>query len=239
MLTADLIRLQISEGDALLDLGAGFGRHAFAALRRGASVVALDAGVDEVKSVRGMFNAMTEVGEVPANSVAEVVRGDVLELPFENKSFDVLICSEVMEHISDDERAMGELARVVKPGGRVAVTVPRTLPERVNWALSDEYHNVPGGHIRIYTRRELEQLLRSSGFIIDGHAYVHGLHSPYWWIKCMVGTTNDQNWVVQKFHALLVWDIMKAPRVTRFLEVVLSPVLGKSLVVYATKTGAR
>ena len=80
MLTADLIRLQISEGDALLDLGAGFGRHAFAALRRGASVVALDAGVDEVKSVRGMFNAMTEVGEVPANSVAEVVRGDVLEL---------------------------------------------------------------------------------------------------------------------------------------------------------------
>jgi hypothetical protein len=44
---------------------------------------------------------------------------------------------------------------VLRPGGLIAVTVPRYGPELINWALSDEYHNVPGGHVRIYRRSTL------------------------------------------------------------------------------------
>ena len=62
------------------------------------------------------------------------------------------MASEVLEHIPDDVTAMAEIARVLKPGGRVAVTVPRYGPERICWALSDEYHANEGGHIRIYRR---------------------------------------------------------------------------------------
>ena len=52
---------------------------------------------------------------------------------------------------------MAELARVLRPGGTLAVTVPRWFPERVCWALAEEYHApaVPGGHVRIYRRRRL------------------------------------------------------------------------------------
>ena len=239
MLTADLDRLTLTSGEVVLDLGAGFGRHAFAALRRGAKVVALDSGQAEMESVSGMFYAMREVGEIPANANAEAIRGDVLALPFSDSTFDLLICSEVMEHIADESLALSELSRVVKVGGRIALTVPRTWPEKINWALSDDYHNVPGGHIRIYHRTRLEDLLVEVGFRIDGHEYVHGLHTPYWWLKCLVGTENDGHWLVRRYHQFLVWDIMKAPWVTRLLESLLSPVVGKSLVIYATKPGER
>lgn len=236
MLTADYDQLGLRRGDRILDLGCGFGRHAFEAARRGANVVALDAGRDEVDGVAAMFEAMLEAGEIEAGTLhTAAVQGDALHLPFPDASYDRVICSEVLEHIPDDVAAMRELARVLRPGGTMAVTVPRFGPELVNWALSDAYHNVPGGHIRIYRRSVLEGRLRSVGLEVTGHHYAHGLHSPYWWLKCLVGTTNDQNWLVKNYHRLLVWDIMKAPRTTRYLERVLAPLIGKSIVVYLVK----
>jgi SAM-dependent methyltransferase len=236
MLTAKCERLGLRSGDKVLDLGCGFGRHAFEAARRGASVVALDAGRDEVNGVAAMFIAMVEAGELAEGSVhANVVQGDALHLPFPDGAFDRVICSEVLEHIPDDLAAMRELARVLRPGGTMAITVPRFGPELINWALSDEYHNVPGGHIRIYRRSVLAERLTSTGMIVTGHHYAHGLHSPYWWLKCLVGTTNDEHPLVKRYHQLLVWDIMKKPAATRYAEQVLSPMMGKSIVLYLRK----
>jgi SAM-dependent methyltransferase len=236
MLTAQYERLGLQPEDKVLDLGCGFGRHAFEAARRGASVVALDAGTDEVLGVAATFAAMVEAGELRADSLhANAVQGDALKLPFADGTFDRVICSEVLEHIPDDVSAMRELSRVLRPGGTMAITVPRFGPELVNWALSDEYHNVPGGHIRIYRRSVLEERLASTGMVMTGHHYAHGLHSPYWWLKCLVGTTNDEHRLVKLYHRLLVWDIMKKPRTTRYAERVLSPLMGKSIVLYLRK----
>ena len=236
MLTADYDRLALRRGDKVLDLGCGFGRHAFEAARRGANVVALDAGRDEVDGVAATFAAMVEAGELLDGSLhTAAVQGDALHLPFPDATFDRVICSEVLEHIPDDVAAMAELARVLRPGGTMAVTVPRFGPELINWALSDEYHNVPGGHIRIYRRSVLCERLRSVGLRVTGHHYAHGLHSPYWWLKCFVGTTNDDNKYVKAYHRLLVWDIMKAPRTTRYAERVLAPLIGKSIIIYLVK----
>ena len=63
----------------------------------------------------------------------------------------------------------------------------------------------------------------------------HALHSPYWWLRCAVGPTNDTHPLVKAYHQVLVWDIAKAPFVTPFTEKLLNPVLGKSTVVYASK----
>jgi SAM-dependent methyltransferase len=236
MLTANYDQLGLANGDKVLDLGCGFGRHAFEAARRGAHVVALDAGRDEVEGVAATFAAMLEAGELRTSDLhTACVQGDALHLPFPDATFDRVICSEVLEHIPGDLEAMSELARVLRPGGTMAITVPRFLPELVNWALSDEYHNVPGGHIRIYRRSVLEERLTSVGLRVLGHHYAHGLHSPYWWLKCLVGTTNEENWWVKNYHRLLVWDIMKAPRITRVAEALLAPVIGKSIIVYVVK----
>jgi SAM-dependent methyltransferase len=239
MLTVDYDRLGVGPGDRVLDLGCGFGRHAFEAARRGASVVALDAGPDEVAQVRGTFAAMIEAGEIPADHPATAVQGDALSLPFEDGTFDRVIASEVLEHIPDDAAAMRELARVLRPGGAMAVTVPRCGPEVVNWALSDEYHDTPGGHVRIYRRSTLERRLSSAGLEPTGHHHAHGLHSPYWWLRCLVGPSNDSHPAVAAYHKVLVWDIVKAPFVTRTADRVLSPVIGKSLVLYLIKPVTR
>jgi len=141
----------------------------------------------------------------------------------------------VLEHIPGDQQAMNEIARVLAPGGIAAVTVPSWLPERICWALSDDYHNVPGGHVRIYTRAELEAKLARTGLAVGRHHHAHGLHSPYWWLKCAVGVHDDDHPLARAYHRLLVWDIMKRPAATRLAEQALNPLIGKSLVVYAQK----
>jgi SAM-dependent methyltransferase len=236
MLTVDYGKLGVAPGDRVLDLGCGFGRHAYQAARLGAEVVAFDAGADEVRQVQDTFGAMYEAGELdPETARVGAVRGDALRLPFEGGAFDRVIASEVLEHIPDDHVAMAELARVLRPGGSMAITVPRCGPEFVNWALSDEYHNVPGGHVRIYRYRELVARLERTGMTVMGSHHAHGLHAPYWWLRCLVGPTKDDHPAVAAYHRLLVWDIVKAPKLTRYTERVLNPLVGKSLVVYLVK----
>jgi ubiquinone/menaquinone biosynthesis C-methylase UbiE len=235
LLTVDYSRLEVTRGVRVLDVGCGAGRHAFEAYRRGANVVAFDADLGELRSVTGMCAAMRAEGEVPATAGAASVAGDATAMPFPDASFDRVIAAEVFEHILDDQQAINEVARVLRPGGIAAVTVPAWLPERICWALSREYHEVPGGHVRIYTRVELEAKLRRAGFGIAGHHHAHGLHSPYWWVKCAVGVGNDDHPLARAYHRMLVWDIMKQPAATRLAEQALNPLIGKSVVVYAIK----
>ena len=232
MLTVDFDRLGVRPGARLLDLGSGPGRHAFEAYRRGANVVCADLLHDDLLRALATLTAMDEAGEAPAVASYGAARADAQALPFPDASFDHVIASEVMEHIPDDRCAMREVARVLRPGGTAAVTVPRWLPERVCWALSDRYHDRPGGHVRIYHGHELRDRLREAGLRVTGSDHVHALHAPYWWLRCLVGPDDDRAWPVRQYHRFLVWDIVRRPRAVRLAERALDPLIGKSLVVY-------
>ena len=239
MLTVDYDVLGLREGDLLLDLGCGFGRHAYEGLRRRAKVVACDMAAAELKEVRDMFAAMQMTGEAldGPEALAACVNGDATRLPFGDATFDRIIASEVLEHIPDDQAALDELARVLRPGCTLAVTVPAWLAESVCWALNDSYYapKAEGGHLRIYVEAQVRNKLEAAGLEPGASHHAHALHAPYWWLKCAVGIHNDSHPLVRAYHSVLLWDISKAPWPTRLFERVANPFIGKSLVVYATK----
>ncbi len=239
MLTVRFDRLGLRPGDLVLDAGSGFGRHAFEAARLGGRVVALDYAPHELQETRDTFDAMIEAGEIAADRLVGVLRGDATRLPFADETFDRVITSEVLEHIQDDVAAISELTRVLKPQGTFACTVPTSWPEKVNWWLSEDYHapSAPGGHLRIYSATELRAKLRAAGLDLVGSHHAHALHSPYWWLKCAVGVRNDDHAAVRAYRRFLEWDIVEQPRSVAVADRVLSPVLGKSLVLYGTKRG--
>jgi SAM-dependent methyltransferase len=240
VLTVDFdTHLRVSPGDRVLDLGCGGGRHAFEFYRRGANVVALDMNAEDLAGVGAMFSAMALEGEAPPGATAATVKGDALRLPFADATFDIVLAAEILEHIPDDEAAMAEIFRVVSPGGMVAVTVPRWLPELVCWALSEAYHEVEGGHVRIYGRSELIDKLESTGLEFLNSHHAHALHSPYWWLKCAVGVDREDALLPRSYHRLLVWDLMRRPWITRTTERALDPFIGKSLVVYLRRPEAQ
>lgn len=243
MLTVDFARLPLGPGVRVLDIGCGGGRHVRATRRlAGVTGIAVDLGEDEVRETRRGLAELDELapeagGSVPGAGPWLVGRASVYELPFAEASFDCVIVSEVLEHLHHEQQALAEISRVLRPGGVLAVSVPRTCPEAVCWALSRQYRTSPGGHVRIYRRRTIVRLLERSGYRITRSHFAHALHAPFWWLKCLVGLGNEEAWVVRSYHRLLVWDLMHRPRLTRALEALLNPFIGKSMVFYAVKEG--
>ena len=235
MLTVDYDRLGIGPGTQVIDVGCGAGRHSFEAYRRGADVIAFDQDAAGLADVDTLLQAMGEAGEAPESAKAQVVVGDALALPYPDDSFDSVIASEILEHIPEDDAAIAELIRVLKPGGTLAVTVPRWLPERICWLLSDAYHANEGGHVRIYRADELRAKLTGGGLTFTHSHHAHGLHSPFWWLKCAVGVDKPEHPAVKAYHRLLVWDMMSQPKLTRATEAVLNPFVGKSVALYFEK----
>lgn len=241
MLTVDYTKLDLKPGMRVLDLGAGFGRHAFETARRGAHVVAVDLAADEMTATQNTFAAMYLGHEIPTGVSTTVLQANGLNLPFGDASFDRIIASEILEHVLEDQAVMAELFRVLVPGGRLGATVPAEGPEKICWKLNDAYHapKSVGGHVRIYNLSVLKSRLNNVGFEVGEHHRAHALHSPYWWLKCAVGLDNETHPAVKRYLQLLTWDIVKAPKITRLAESVLNPILGKSLVIYADKPAQR
>ncbi len=240
MLTVNFDLLPLAEGARVLDLGCGEGRHVRHTRRySGVTSVALDLGESEVRKTS---EALRFLEENPDWNSAQgdtgpwmVVRGSGYSLPFADDTFDCVIISEVLEHLHDDDAALAEIHRIMKPGALLAASVPREGPETLCWMLSKDYAMQPGGHIRIYDRDALREKIESHGYSVIVRHFAHGLHSPYWWIKCVVGIDNEDSWLVRTYHRLLVWDMMARPALTRMLEAVLNPLIGKSVVFYAVK----
>lgn len=231
MNTVDLNRLDIRSGYRLLDIGCGNGRHMGEAIRiKGVSIIGVDINMNHLLEAKKRLNDLGKLGFGRGSwgfNVAEITR-----LPFRDHSFHAVICSEVLEHIVEEKTAVSEISRLLKPGRFLALSVPRYLPERICWKLSPEYRKTQKGHIRIYTKRRLRSLIRDSGLLLYKSHYAHSLHTPYWWLKCLVGPSKNYNRWVNLYHRFLMWDMMAKPRITQWLEKFLNPLLGKSIVLY-------
>lgn len=238
MLTVDLDRLALAPGQIALDLGCGRGRHAHALAHRGGLVVVgLDRDADDLAAARDGFALF---GDVDGWTL---LQGDALALPFPDDAFDRVVCSEVLEHLPDIDGALDEIARVTRPGGLFALSVPRAWPEAICWRLSESYRTTPGGHVRIFNASALARAVIDRGFAPRARHGAHALHSPYWWLRCAVerradDRAADDHPLVRLYTRFLEWDITARPRLLRLVEALLNPVLGKSVVMYFRRADA-
>ncbi len=237
MQTINFDQIQLASNDTILDLGCGEGRHAITAyMLDDVHAVGVDLSLRDLKTTRERFSEFQDPTNNAKTLSISVANGQ--KLPFPDNSFDKVICSEVLEHIPDYRAVLAEISRVLKVGGIFAASVPRFFPEWICWQLSDAYHEVEGGHVRIFNASHLKQDIEDTGMVFFRRHFAHSLHVPYWWLKCLFWREQGEPeaGIVKAYHRFLVWDLMKQPRLTKFLDWILNPIMGKSVVMYFVKT---
>jgi len=235
MITIDFSKLDILPDNRILDIGCGEGRHTIKACQQAGTIcIGADFDFKNLIETKKKLAFHKSLKDLKCKSF-DLSCMDVTKLPFKNCSFDSIICSEVLEHILDDAMAISELVRILKPKKILAVSIPRFWPEKICWLLSNEYFNANMGHVRIYKKKSLIKTIESFGTKHYASHYAHSIHAPFWWLKCLIGPGRTDSKPVNLYHRLLVWDLMKKPKLTAIIDKLLNPVLGKSLVLYFKK----
>jgi ubiquinone/menaquinone biosynthesis C-methylase UbiE len=235
MITVNFDCLALTPNCRVLDIGCGSGRHVAAAYEwQNVSVVGADRNHADLAQAADRLRLHDRLG-AHQGGTWNLAAADITALPFNNSAFDLIICSEVLEHIAKEQLAVDELVRVLKPGQNLVVSVPRRWPETLCWALSRHYRNTSGGHLRIYNQRGLLRMFQSRNLTHWRTHYAHSLHTPYWWLKCLVGLDKEESPPVKLYRRLLNWDILTRPRLTQCLDQLLNPLIGKSVVLYFCK----
>ena len=182
------------------------------------SVVAFDYAAAELKDVGGLFGAMARGrrGRHRPGALAAAVNGDATRPARSPTTPSTASSPPRCSSTSPTTPApLAELARVLKPGGTLAVTVPVVAARE---DLLGAVRRVPRPVRRGRPRPHLHRGRRCAPGCAapasqPGAAHhAHALHSPYWWLKCAVGPTNDDHPLVKAYHQLLVWDIADAAR---------------------------
>jgi SAM-dependent methyltransferase len=151
-----LLLAEARPGERVLDLGCGAGRFV-AALR--------DAGADPV-GVEIAEAALARARAVAAGADLRLLEPDG-SIPLEHGSVDLVWCSEVLEHVADGAHLLQEARRVLRPGGRILVTVPyhgRLKAALIAFTRFDAHFDPQGQHLRFFTRGTLALSLQAAGF---------------------------------------------------------------------------
>jgi ubiquinone/menaquinone biosynthesis C-methylase UbiE len=231
MLTVDFRRLSLRRGDFVLDAGCGEGRHVFECIRHDCSVLGMDLDHRSLSKTRYVLGQMRQRSEAKGRFL--LLRGDALRFPFADGIFDKIICAEVIEHVEDERLGMAELARILKRGGKIAVTVPTLITEHVYDKLSSEYFRTPGGHVRKVIPRVLAHCMEENDLKVYAVGFAHAFHSPYWMLRCIFGLHDEKAFVPLFYRKFLHLSLLSKP--LRTSEKICNYFFPKSIILYAQK----
>jgi len=153
-----LLRLGLAPGARILEPGCGTGGN-FAMLARFGEVYAMDSDLEACKFAGARKTAIVEPGHLPDR------------VPFENVSFDLVVMTDVLEHLVRDQEALSVLRERLKPGGWLLATVPAF---QWLWSVHDTTHH----HQRRYVAGDLRALFERAGYAVDYLNYYNFLLFP-------------------------------------------------------------
>lgn len=164
---------KISEYDKILDVGCGDGSHSLFCGRLGAAVVFADIDAARVDALAKRFN---DYGLHHCEGLVT----DTAPLPIKDCTFDKVIATEVLEHVDDPRSFMEELVRVGKPGAQYLLAVPGEASESVQQVLAPPAYFEKPNHIRIFRAQQFEDLVKTSGLIVESQ-HTYGFYHSIWW----------------------------------------------------------
>ncbi|MEK6812708.1 MAG: class I SAM-dependent methyltransferase [Nanoarchaeota archaeon] len=200
-----------NNGSAILDIGCGTGVIASFFAQKN-QVIGLDISATALRYAK------------MRDKTLKLVKGDAQNVKFKPETFDWVFASDVIEHVKDDYKAMQNIHNVLKPGGKILITVPAL---EFLWGKDDDLVH----HQRRYTKKQLKQLLSASGFKIEFLNYWDILMFP----AVVIYKLLNKSQTVAELTPLankLAYAILKAD--TKLIQHIPVP-FGVSLVAIATK----
>lgn len=143
----ELILRQIPIGETVVEIGMGKGELAEVLRKKGFDYKGTDISKEKAKKYGGKVE-------------------DVTKLSFKNESIDVIICSEVLEHIPEVDTAIMEIQRVLKLGGKAIITVPNKEKLRTDLCIHCNKPTPRSGHLHRFEKKEFTKVLKFEGFEI-------------------------------------------------------------------------
>lgn len=143
-------------GENVLDIGSGVGTIDFYLAQKGQQVTGIEISqraVDVARQSQQRFGLSKKI---------RFLRGDFFELKTGGQ-FAFIICSEVLEHLQDDQTAIKKIYQLIKPEGRLLITVPSQNAPLIKLGLIKKFDKV-SGHLRRYTLNSLKLLLEKNNF---------------------------------------------------------------------------
>ena len=218
LLTLLIHRLNLKQSSQILDIGCGTGLN-LSLLSRFGEVYGVDKAPEAIRycHTRGFF---------------QVIKIDGENLPYKNRSFDLITCLDVLEHIKNESIILRNIRQILKPGGYLIIFVPAFT---LLWSDLD----VRSQHYRRYSLNSLHKLLKENGFLIKQVSYFNYLYFlpilfVRMWQKTLFGKKTPwgidphiKNHLVNQFLKTFFYlDVWSAP--------ILHPPFGVSLYTIAT-----
>lgn len=182
--TDELTRgVHISAADLVIDVGCGDGGLIHFCANRGAEVYFIDRDPERLASTEAKVQAS------PARGYKAIL-SDCDPIPLDDGIGDLVVCTEVLEHVPDPAKFLRELIRITKPGARLLLTVPDARSEQfVGVTAPPQYFQEPN-HIRIFTAETFRELVLAAGLEIESQQYMGCFWAMYWpltWLTCEPG----------------------------------------------------
>lgn len=227
----DTAILGIDKDTRILDIGCGRGQIFVPLTKRGNHVIGLEPNVAYLEE---LVASLKQHGIAVCGS--RLISGSAKAMSFPSAYFDAVICREVLEHIPEPEVVLVEIARVLKPGGRLALSVPTSLTEK--WLnFINPYWLSDCGHVNIFSKATLDELLANVGlrlYSVRGEMF---FYTFFWTWHGLVHTRHDGTGRPCHHHRLTrviyrFWRMLERMRIRRPFETLGNRVLPKSYFFY-------
>lgn len=223
--------LGIRRSNKVLDIGCSYGEQAFMIARQGFKVKGIDLSIKSIKK----FNELARKEKLDCKGLV----GNIEKMPFRNNCFDAIVATEVFEHIPNPETAVKECFRILKKKGRICVSVPTSLSEKVFAYLHTDWVK-NSGHVNIFSEREILDLLTKSGFKVLKLEKQNFEWSVFWLIHSFFNTDFDdtglpkENHIISKIY-FKIWNYLYKLRVGKYLMLTGNKIFPKSIYIYLVK----